>query len=78
MSRSEAVAGERLLTYRAAAQRMGITPKAFRDRVHRGTIPDRLLFDRERDGKRKECFVLADEFTKWCRAPLEPETKEIA
>jgi hypothetical protein len=73
------VAAERLLTYSAAAQRMGISAKAFRDRVARGTIPGHILFARDRgEGRRKECFVLRDEFTAWCGGAVEPETKEIA
>lgn len=66
------VAPERLLTYRAAAQRMGITPKAFRKRVERGTVPSEILFTRDRgENRRDECFVRYEPFMAWCGGAVE-------
>lgn len=60
------MAAERLLTYSAAAKLMGIKPKAFRDRVARGSIPTELLFKRSRgEGRLPECFVRFDPFVVW-------------
>lgn len=63
---SWSVAAERLLTYSAAAKHLGISPKAFRDRVARGSIPGDLLFKRSRgEGRLPECFVRYDPFIAW-------------
>lgn len=60
------MAAERLLTYSAAAKHMGITPKAFRERVNRGSIPSDFLFKRSRgEGRLPECFVFYDKFIAW-------------
>lgn len=60
------MATDRLLTYRQAAKAWGISEKAFRDRVARGAVPERVLFDRERgEGMRPERFVRAIEFRTW-------------
>lgn len=72
------MANIRLLTYSAAAQRLGITEKAFRDRVQRGSVPDAVLFDRPRgNGKRPERFVVDPAFSEWMKAP-NPSDKEQA
>ena len=66
------MAEERLLTYAAAAQLMGISEKAFRNREARGAIPKVLLFDRPRGDKMPpERFVYADAFRAWCGPPVE-------
>lgn len=67
---------QRLLTYAAAAKRMGISTKAFRERVARGTIPDDLLWARERTGHKRELFVDHDKFTSWCGGTIVTEPKE--
>ena len=71
------MAGERLLTYTAAAQVMGISESAFRKRVERGAVPASVLFDRPRGNNMPaERFVLEQAFRAWVGPPMaEPEEK---